>query len=407
MKYYKVYIDSTAWMCEGNIIETSRIYRYLLANGHKVTTTPSEADFFIINSCGFIQEREDLTLDLYKNFVSQKKDRAKIILFGCLVMINKEKVRSLDAVAIEFHEGHKFDELFFTKVKFNDVLPYCDKKTTEELLIAKKTLQESKIITFFFSRIMMHFSKKVRRNYDAIMDRVRFKDKTLVEICSGCIFRCRYCAIRIAKSGVHSHSITSILSNIEKIYDSSQNLFLVADDCGCYGLDINTDLFHLLYEIYRKFPGAKIELDAINPYWLMKYPDEYTKLFRDLNIDYATIPVQSGSNRVVKAMNREYDVMKIRELVQNIKKVSPSTWIYTHFIVGYPGESFMDFLQSLRCSMYFDLPIALEYSAHSGENAVVLRRQSKFTISYRFAFFMVFLNFVIFYKLLTFNDQKK
>jgi len=406
MKYYKVFIDSTAWMCEGNIVETSRIYRYLLANGHAVTRTPSEADFFIINSCGFVQERENLSLDLYNNFVSQKKDSAKIILFGCLVRINKEKVHSLDAVAIDFHEGHKFDELFFTKVKFDDVLPYCDNKTTEELQVANKTLQESKIISFFISRIMMHFSKKVRGNYDAIMNRVRFKDKNLVEICSGCIFQCRYCAIRIAKNEVHSNSITSILSYIEKIYDPSQNLFLVADDCGCYGLDINEDLFHLLYEINRKFPGATIELDAINPYWLMKYPDEYTKLFRDLNIDYVAIPVQSGSNRVLRDMNRKYDIKKIQEIVQNIKKMSPPTWIYTHFIVGYPGENFMDFLQSLRCSMYFDLPIVLEYSEHSGESADAPRGWSKFAASYRFAFFMIFLNVVIFYKLLTFNNQK-
>jgi tRNA A37 methylthiotransferase MiaB len=407
MKYYKVYFDSAAWMCEGNIIETSRIYRYLRANGHEITTKPSEADFLIINSCGFIKEREDLSMELYENCVSLKKDNAKIILFGCLVKINKEISDSLDVTPIDFGEGYKFDERFFTKVRFDDILPYCDDKTTKELLVAKKTLQESKIISFFFSRIVSHLSKKVRENYDAIMNRVKFKDKTLIEICSGCIFQCSYCAIREAKGAVHSRPVASILSDVEKLYDPSQNLFLVADDCGCYGLDIKTNLFHLLYEIHRRYPDVKIELDAINPYWLEKYTKEYLTLFQDLNISFITIPVQSGSNRILRDMNRKYDVKKIQEIVKKIKKVSPSTSIYTHFIVCYPGEKFIDYLRSLYCSLYFDLPIVLEYSGRSDKDkSLVHNSQSKFASVYRFTFFMLFLNFLILYKLLTFSDNR-
>ncbi|MCX6667985.1 MAG: radical SAM protein [Euryarchaeota archaeon] len=406
MKCYKVYIDSAAWMCEGNIVETSRIYRYILENGHEITAKPSEADFIIINSCGFIREREELSVSLFENYYSRRKENAKIIMFGCLVKIDNEKINSLDLIPIDFNEGVKFDEIFYTKIKFEGISPYCDEKTTEKLSVAKKTLQESEIISFSLSRVMSHFSKKVRLNYNNIIDRVKFKDKILVEICSGCIFKCSYCVIQKTKGVVRSRKIEDILSDIEKLYDPSKNLFLVADDCGSYGIDIKTNLFDLLYEIKKRYPDLKIELDAINPYWLEKYPDDYIKLFSEFNISYATIPVQSGSNRIIKDMNRNYDIKKIQNIVKRIKGVSPKTAIYTHFIICYPGEKFIDFLKTLYCSMYFDLPIVLVYSGHKGSTiSDLFGFGSRFARAYRLNFFIWFLNFVVFYKLLTFQKE--
>src|SRR4030042_2155544 len=186
MKSYKVYIDSAAWMCEGNIVGSSRIYRYLIENGHEILTKPSEADFIIINSCGFIKEREDLCVYLFENYHSQKKKKAKIIMFGCLIKINQKLIKSLDLIPINFNEENKFDEIFYNKTKFENISPYCDNKTTEKLFLAKKTVQESDIISFLLSRIMSHFSKNLRINYNNIFNRVHFKDKTLIEICNGC-----------------------------------------------------------------------------------------------------------------------------------------------------------------------------------------------------------------------------
>jgi len=408
MKSYKVYIDSAAWMCEGNIVGSSRIYRFLLENGHDIITKPSEADFIIINSCGFVKEREDLCVQLFENYNYQKKEKAKIIMFGCLIKINKRLIESLDLIPINFNEDKKFDEIFYNKTRFENISPYCDNETKEKLFISKKTLEESAFISFLLSRIISYFSKRIRFNYNSIINRVQFKDKTLVEICNGCIFNCSYCAIRKAKGRVNSRKIKEIISDIEKLYDPTKCLFLVADDCGSYGLDIKTNLFNLLKEINERFPNISIELDAINPYWLEKYPDEYIKLFSELNIGYATLPVQSGSNRVLKDMNRNYDIIKIQKIVQKIKKVSPKTAIYTHFIICYPNENFIDYLKSVYCSIYFDLPIVLEYSGHKdSKNFDLPDKKSKFASVYRYTFFALFLNLVIFYKLLTFPKQKK
>ena len=125
------------------------------------------------------------------------------------------------------------------------------------------------------------------------------------------------------------------------------------------------------------------------------------KLFSEFNIGYATIPLQSGSNRIIKNMNRNYNIKKILNIIKKIKKVSPKTAVYTHFIVCYPKENFIDFLKSIYCSMFFDLSIVFLYSESSvSTSSVVSNYKSNFARIYRPAFFMIFQNFVVLYKTL-------
>ena len=403
MKSYKVYIDSPTWMCEGNLIDSSRICRYMLQNGHEVIINPSEADYIVINSCGFIKARQDDCVYLFNYYNSQKKEKASIIMFGCIIKINKDLINSLDLIPIDFDEGDKFDKIFYKKVKFTDIAPYCDDLTRQKLFMEKRAFEESKVVSFIFTRFMLPFSKKVRSNFGRLIDRVTFKTKNLVEIGRGCVFNCSYCVIKKAKGKVYSRLIKDIIADIENLHDTKRNLFLVADDCGSYGLDIKSNLFELLYEIKKKFPDLSIELDAINPFWLEKYPNEYIKLFSDIDIKFAVIPVQSGSNKIIKDMNRKYDINNIIKIIKKIKQTSPKTIIYTHFIIGYPRESIIDFIRTIFCSLNFDLPIILIYSGQKDAAMSSLQyRKSKFNALLKHTIIIFLLNFVIFHKLLSY-----
>jgi len=408
MKSYKIFIDSATLLCEGNLVDTSRIYRYAIENGHKVSNNPSEADFIIINSCGFIKSREEESVNLFKKYNLLKKEKASIIMYGCLIKINKNLVDSLDVYAVDLNEGKKFDKLFYNKVKFEDIKPYCDSKTRDKLGIEKNIIQTNKYPCFFITKLMSPFLKKVRLNYKRIVDTSSYKDKILVEISRGCASNCNYCAIKKARGKVNSRSIKEIITDIEYLYDPKKQLFLVADDCSCYGLDIKTNLIDLLYKINEKYPDLLIELDNINPYWLVRHSDEYVKLFKDVKINHVVIPVQSGSNKVLKNMNRQYDIKEVIEVVDQIKKVSPDTFISSHFIMGYPGESTIDFIKSLLCAMHFDLPIFLKYSEHAGSTSSSLfHKKSAYTTELRYNISQSFINFSIFYKLLTFANNKR
>jgi tRNA A37 methylthiotransferase MiaB len=373
----------------------------MIENGHKIINDLSEADYIIINSCGFTKNYEDRSINLFKEIYPKKEKKATIIMFGCLVKINQKLIDSLDLYPIDYDDGEKFDEIFYKKIKFEDIKPYCDTKNFEKQFFNKIIIQPSKKIPIFLSRLMLPFSKKLRTNYQRVINDLITKNKILIEISKGCASNCKFCTIKKARGNICSRQINDIINDIEKLYDPKKELFLVADDCTSYGLDIKTNLFSLLYEIKKKFPDLLINLDNLNPYWLEKYPDIYIKLFSEFNICYATIPLQSGSNRILKDMNRNYNIKKIRNIIKKIKMVSPKTIIYTHFIICYPKEKIIDFLKSIYSSLYFDLSIVFIYSEPKDSISLGLsNHKSRFVRIYRLVFFKLFQNFVTFYKLL-------
>ena len=402
MEPYTIFIDSAAWVCEVNLIGCSKIYRYLLKNGHKITDDPAKADFIIINSCGLTIDHTKRCINLFRIYNSLKKENATIIIFGCLVKISPELVESLDSDTIEFDEVEKFDKIFYKKTKFEDIKPYCDDKTKQDLL-KKNPFHRTEIFPFLFSGILFPFSKIARINYQKMISNVTYKNRIFLEISRGCTGNCSYCVIKKARGKIRSRPIQNIISDIEKINDPSKKLFLVANDCGCYGIDIKTNLIELLYEINKRYPDLSIELNYLNPQWLEKYSDEYIELFKKVKINFVVIPVQSGSNEVLKNMNRRYDITKVIKVVDKIKKVSPKTFIYSHFIIGYPGENWIEFFKTLNCAIHFDFPIAFEYSEHEGTVSSTLpHHKSYFTVTSRYVLFIMFMNFLMFYKLLTY-----
>ncbi|MHA1190779.1 MAG: radical SAM protein [Promethearchaeota archaeon] len=403
MKSYNVYIDTATWDCQVNLIDSSRIYRYMIGNDHKITNDPFKADFIIINSCGFIKKYQDISLNLFDKYYSLKKEKATIILYGCLIRINPKLIESLDAHYIDLFEPEKFDKIFYKKIKFEDIRPYCDQKTREKLSFKKANIEDKRYPIFFLTELLLPFSKKLRITYNKICESISNKNRAFIEISKGCMGNCSYCIIKKARGKINSREIKDIILDIEQLKNSTKKIYLVANDCGCYGQDINTNLIELLYEINKKYPNLSIDLDYLNPFLMNLYSDKYIKLFKDVKIDFVTIPIQGSTNKILKRMNRNYNINKTIKVVDKIKKVSPKTFIYSHFIIGYPGENTIDFLKSLACSIHFDLSIPFQYCEHEGTASASLpNHKSKFAIITRHTISTLFLNFIILYKLLRF-----
>jgi len=401
MDSYSVYIDSAAWVCEVNLIGCSKIYRYLVENGHKITEDPSQADYIIINSCGLTKNHIERCVSLYKNYNSLKKESAKIIMFGCLVKINPKLLEKLDSLTIDFDEVEKFDKIFYKNTKFESINPHCDAKTKNELL-KQNPFHRTEIFPFLLSGFILLFSKKAKLNYKKMLDNVTYKSRIFLEISRGCTGNCNYCVIKRARGNIKSRPIKDIIADINKIKNPNEKLFLVANDCGCYGVDIKTNLVELMYEINKNYPDLAIELNYLNPQWIEKNSDQYIKLFKDVKIDFVVIPIQSGSNSVLKNMNRRYNVRKVVKTIDEIKKVSPHTFIYSHFIIGHPGEKWIDYFKTLKSAIHFDFPIAFEYSEHEGTVSSTLPHHKSFlTVTLRYMLYILFMNFLMFHKLLT------
>lgn len=397
---YKVLIDSGLWSCEANLVGCSRIYRYLIDNGHEITYDASQADYIIINSCGVVREIVDRCLRLFSMYASLKKKDATIIMFGCLVKIDGQSLETLDLVRIDSDETYKLDEYFSTRTTFETVTPYCDEATKKKLFYKQNPFSFVETIPFFISRMFLPLSKRVRNNYLRYLSNVTLTNRDFVEISKGCIGNCSYCTIKKAKEKIHSRKIEEILSDITMLDNQTKNIFLVADDCGCYGIDIGENIIKLLHEIKRHFPDRHIDLNNLNPQWLEKSPDDYISLFQEVTIDLVKIPIQSGSNKIIKNMDRQYDIKKVLEIIDTIKIIVPSMFIYTHFIVGYPGENTIDFLKTLFAIRHFDYIIPFQYSKNKGTVSTTLPQQkSKWIISVRYLTFYFVLNFILMIKL--------
>jgi MiaB/RimO family radical SAM methylthiotransferase len=404
---YKILIDSGLWSCEANLVSCSRIYRYLIENGHEITYDASQADFIIINSCGVVKGVVDRCLHLFHTYTSLKKKEAIIIMFGCLVKIDRELLAPLDLLLIGPDESNKLDEYFFTKFKFETIAPYCDDETKLTLISEKSQFDFYETIPFGVSKLLSRLSTRFRLNYNQIIKSVTYQNRIFISIAQGCLGNCSYCVIKKAKGKIKSRKIIDILSDIKQDNNTSKTVHLVADDCGCYGYDIGTNLFELLYKIQKEFPELSIDLNNLNPNWLEDSPKEYVKLFRDININFVKIPFQSGSDKIIKNMNRNYNVKKVQRIISRIKKVSPKTLIMTHFIIGYPGEDTIDFIKSISASKYFDYPLPFKYSKNKGTISSTLPNQkSELIISIRYTIFLLYLNIYLLIKLFTSSNPK-
>jgi len=102
-------------------------------------------------------------------------------------------------------------------------------------------------------------------------------------------------------------------------------------------------------------------------------------------------------------MNRNYNVTKVIRIIDEIKKVSPKTFIHSHFIIGFPGERWIDFFKILKCAKHFDFPYTFRYSENKNAASSLLPdHKSNFIISLRYSLSIFYLNIVIFFKLLSF-----
>lgn len=389
---YHVYLDVIRPGCLPNLVGCSRIYQFLTTNGHTLTSDPRSADFIIISTCGFNNVSQEESLNLFRRHQAEKNETTRIIIYGCLVHINPGSIPSSDAILIGLHDTEILDTLFYRTVRFQDVAPFCLDELKEQFTDDSRSYLW-RVGPFILTNILTLFSTQIKKRRDGILKAIARKQRDFVQIGQGCIGKCSYCVIKKARGSLYSRPLEDILHDITCIASPDHSLFLVADDCGSYGLDIGTNLFELLYAIKKRHQNLPLDINYLNPQWLIASPEEYIQLFSDVEIKSVIIPIQSGSQRVIKRMNRSYDVQETLSVINRIRQVSPDTVLYGHFILGFPGETFRDYLKSLFAVRYFDYPVAFMYSDTDGaESANLPHKIPSPIIVLRWALFFAVIN---------------
>jgi tRNA A37 methylthiotransferase MiaB len=151
----------------------------------------------------------------------------------------------------------------------------------------------------------------------------------------------------------------------------------VADDVGAYGQDSGSDFVELLRRLVSRDAEFLLELSDVNPRWIVQYSEQLAALLaqtRQPRIGRMLVPLQSGSEKVLRLMRRPYTAAEARTYLLRLQAAAPSVRLATHVIVGFPGETAEDFEDTLRTLE--SLPLreigVFQYSDRPGTEALQL-----------------------------------
>ncbi len=172
----------------------------------------------------------------------------------------------------------------------------------------------------------------------------------IIPICQGCLGApCTYCLIKKARGNLFSYEPNAILRRVQDSVDSGKKvIWLTAQDTGAYGKDIGTNLPELLKLLTQVKGNYWLRVGMANPNHVKEYLYELIEVFKSPRIfKFLHIPVQSGSNKVLEKMRREYTREEFIAIVNEFKKEIPNITISTDLIAGFPGETDSQFQESI------------------------------------------------------------
>ncbi|WP_295072430.1 MiaB/RimO family radical SAM methylthiotransferase [uncultured Fibrobacter sp.] len=173
----------------------------------------------------------------------------------------------------------------------------------------------------------------------------------IVNIEEGCLDACAFCSTHLVKGRLHSFAPQTIVDQVQALVDDGcLEIQLTGQDCACYGFDIGTNLAELTQRILTHVNGNyRIRLGMGNPRHVLGYQEALLDCFTDNRIyKFIHIPVQSGSENVLKAMNRRHTARDYATLAHDFTERFRKFTLSTDLIVGYPGETAEDFNDTLK-----------------------------------------------------------
>jgi threonylcarbamoyladenosine tRNA methylthiotransferase CDKAL1 len=367
------FISNSAHPCTEIALDANRIRHFYLANGWHETVNPAEADHLIVSTCAYNQQYEDAAINDVRQRAGQLKPGARLITTGCLPKINPDRLsHTAESTWVPPLELQRFDDLIEATQPIDQVPVHAVR------------LQEYEANPFFH-RLVKVKSKleglRRRLGIDLIphwMGTIPTPDWFFIRGSVGCLGQCTYCAVRRAKGGLISVPAEQIIRQTRAAVErGAKEISLAGDDMGAWGVDLDRDLADLLGEMVAVGEGFKINIRFVEPLYLMRVIDKITPIFATGRISAFCLPIQSGSNRILRRMGRGYTIEQVLDLVDRIAAIPQHPRLASIIMVGFPGETDDDFLASaaLIDRLQVDMFQILPYEGRPGTPSVLLPDQ--------------------------------
>ncbi len=340
----RFYVET--WGCQMNELDSQRMSGQLMQQGILPTRQPEEADLILLNSCSVREKAAHKAYSRLGEYRLLKKDRPDLLIGFCGCVAQQEGEEAMKRIPdLDFVVGPG---------RVGELRQILDERRRGKRVVATG------------------FPPATERNYDIDALSREGSYKGMVTIIEGCNKKCTFCIVPSTRGSEQSRRMEAILDEVQHLLDFGFREIELLGQTVNHWRDPDTgDDFAVLLDRVASLEGV----DRLR--FVTSYPRDFTQgmvdqFTRHSNLcPYLHLPVQSGSNRILKLMGRGYDIELYHDLIARLRQARPGIALSTDIIVGFPGETDEDFEQTLELieSIHFSQVYAFCYSPRPGTAA--------------------------------------
>lgn len=310
------------------------------SKGHHIIDESEQADLLVVNTCAVTQEAVKKSRQIIRR-TQRNNPKAKLVVSGCYASLDKNAQQEVPGIDLLINNQNK-DQL--VDITLNEL----DFESMPELSTEPG---EASIFK-------------------------RGRNRAFIKIQDGCRYRCTFCIVTVARGEERSRTEEQIISDINQYHQQGiQEVVLTGVHVGGYGSDTDSSLYDLIKAILASTDIPRIRLASVEPWDL---PENFFSLFsNDRLMPHMHLPLQSGSDTVLKRMARRCKTNDFKTLVENARKEIPNFNLTTDIIVGFPGETEEEWHDSIKFieQIQFSHVHIFTYSMREGTKAATLTNQ--------------------------------
>ena len=304
--------------CRTNQHDTAEMRTLLEEKGFSIVNSKEKADAYVINTCTVTQRSDYSSRLAVKKSLSINPD-ALVVFTGCYAQMNPEQASELEGLDIVLGNANKLEIANILKMKLlNAGKPWVKDSQTE---IIMSDIHKERI----FKTIPV-------KNFQGMT-------KAFIKVQTGCDEKCSFCTVVKARGKSVSDSRKNILKNVQEALASGfKEITLTGINLGTWGIDRNETFSSLVHDIVG-LPGKfRVRLSSINP---MEIDDDLIHLIAESEklCSHFHIPLQSGDDKILKAMHRNYNRSQYIDVLKRAIRTIPNLGLGADVIVGFPGET--------------------------------------------------------------------
>ena len=337
--------------CKLNYSETSSISREFVKKGYEKVSFDDASDIYVINTCS-VTQNADKEFKYLVNKVKRKNPNSSVVAIGCYAQLKPKKISEIPGVDLVLGADKKFDILNYLNLEDqdNNNIHSC----------------EINSVDFFKSSY-------------SLGDRTR----SFLKVQDGCDYKCTYCTIPQARGKSRSGTISEILDNVKHLVVSGvKEIVLTGVNIGDYGIfdtktkKRETNFYELISNIDLIPDLNRVRISSIEPNLLS---DEIIQFVHNSNsfVKHFHIPLQSGSDKILKLMKRRYLKNLYVSRINKIKELMPDCCVGVDVIVGFPGETEEDFNETYEFLKALNISYLHVFSYSERDNTESLKINHK------------------------------